>query len=92
MEWIMNIVDTILLHINKTVHKTTCANECCNNRCECKNEGGSSGEEVSVPTQSQEPEPKRIFTTKLEVRRLSQSSITPPPPPSLAGKTVSSTD
>ena len=46
MEWITNIVDRVLLHINKTVHETTCASECCNNRCECKNEGGSSGEEV----------------------------------------------
>ena len=56
-----------------------------------KNEGESSGEEVSIPTQHHEPEPNIIFTTKLEVRRLSQSYITPPPP-SLAGETVTSTD
>ena len=93
MEWITNIVDRVVLHINKTFHKTICASECCNNRCECKNEGESSGEEVSVPTQHREPESKIIFTTKLEVRRISQNSITPPPPPpSLAGETVISTD
>ena len=85
MDWISNIVDSVLRHINKTFHKTTCANECCKNRCECKHEGESSGEEVSVPTQHREPEAKIIFTTKLEVRLLSQSSISPPaPPPSLS--------
>ena len=36
MEWIPNIVDRVLLRINKTFHQTTCASECCNNRCECK--------------------------------------------------------
>ena len=84
MEWITNIVDRLLLHINKTVHKTICASECCNNRCGCKNEGESSGEDVSVPTQHREPETNIIFTTQLEARRLSQKSISPPaPPPSL---------
>ena len=39
MEWITNIVDIVLLHINKTFHKTICASECCNSTCECKNEG-----------------------------------------------------
>ena len=92
MEWITNIVDKVLLHINKTLHRNICASECCTNRCECKNEGESSGEEVSIPTQRREPESKIIFTTKLEIRRLSQSSIAPPPPPSLAGETVTSAD
>ena len=93
MEWITNIVDRVLQHINKTVHKSTCTSECCNNRCECTSEGESSGEEVAVPAQHREPESKIIFTTKLEVRGLSQSSITPPPPPpSLSGETVTSTD
>ena len=82
MDWISNIVDSVLRHINRTFHKTTCANECCSNRCECTNEGESSGEEVSVPTQhhAHEPESKIIFTTRLEVRRISQSSATPTPP------------
>ena len=80
MEWISNIVDRVLLHINKTVHKIICASECCDNRCECKNEGASSGEEVSVPTQHHKPESKKVFATRLEVRRISQSSFTPTPP------------
>ena len=80
MECVTTIVDRILQHINNTFHKTTCANECCSSRCECTNEGESSGEEVSVPTQHHEPESKPIFTTRLEVRRISQSSIIPPPP------------
>ena len=79
MEWITNIVDRVLLH-NKTFHKTICASECCNNGCRCQNQGESSGEEVSVPTQHHEPEAKLMFTTHLEVRRISQSSITPPTP------------
>ena len=85
MEWITNIADRILQHINKTFHKTASASECYNNRCERKNEGESSGEEVSVPTQHREPDTKIVFTTKLEVRRLSQNSINPPAPtPSLS--------
>ena len=54
MEWITNIVERILTQINMTFHKTTCASECCHNRCECKNEGESSGDDVAVPTQHQE--------------------------------------
>ena len=70
----------------KTFHRTTRANECCSNSYECTNEGesASSGEEVSVPQQHhrKEPESKIIFTNKLEVLRVSQSSAaTPPPPP-----------
>ena len=91
MEWITNIVDRVLLHINKTLQKATCASECCSNRCACRNEGESSSEEVSIPTQRHEPESKIIFTTKLEVRLLSQSSIAPPPP-SLPSETATSTD
>ena len=80
MDWISHMVDSVLRHINRTFHKTTCANEYCSNRCECTNGGESSGKEVSVPTQH-EPESKIIFTTRLEVRRISQSSATPLPPP-----------
>ena len=73
MEVITHIVDRVLLRINKTFHITTCAIECCNNRCECKNEGesASSGEEVSIPQQhhkhNQEPESKIIFSSRLEI-------------------------
>ena len=81
MDWISNIVESILRSINRTFHKTTCANECCNNRCECKNEGESSSDEVEVPTHHRDQETNIIFTTKLEVRRLSQTSVNPPPPP-----------
>ena len=65
MDWISNIVDSVLRHINRTFHRTTRANECCSNRCGCTNEDESSGEEVSIPTQHNvhEPEPKRVFTT-----------------------------
>ena len=80
MDWISNIIDSVLRHINRTFHKTICASECCSNRWKCTNEGESSGEEVSVPTQH-EPQSKIIFTTRLEVRRISQSSATPPQPP-----------
>ena len=80
MDWIRNGIDSVLRHINRTFHKTICASECCSNGCECTNEDESSGEEVSVPTQHHEPEPKMIFTTRLEFRRISQSSATPPPP------------
>ena len=44
MDWISNI-DSLLRHINRTYHRTTCASECCSNRCEC-NEVESSGEEI----------------------------------------------
>ena len=81
MDWINNIVDSILKSINRTFHKTTCTSECCNNRCKCKNEGESSSDEVEVPTHHRDQETSRIFTTKLEVRRLSQTSVNPPPPP-----------
>ena len=83
MDWISNIVDSVLRHINRKFHRITCAGECCSNRCECTNEGESSGEEASVPTQrhGHEPASKIIFTTRLEVLRSSQSSATPPPPP-----------
>ena len=80
MDWISNIVDSIVRSINRRFHKTTCASECCYNRCECKNEGESSGEDVAVPTQHQEAESNIIFSSKLEIRRLSQTSINPPPP------------
>jgi hypothetical protein len=82
MEWITNIVDRVFVHINKTFQKTTCASECCTNRCECKNEGESSGEEVEVPAHHRDQETKIIFTTKLEFKRLSQNGINPSPPPS----------
>ena len=82
MEWMSNIVNNVLQHLHKTFHRTTCASECCNNRCECTNEGesASSGEEVSIPPQhhGHQPDSKRIFTSRLEVRRVSQSSATPP--------------
>ena len=61
MEWITNIVARVLTHINKTFHETTCASECCHTRCEFKNEGESSGEDVAVPIQHQEAESKIIF-------------------------------
>ena len=91
IEWITHIVDRVVAHIDKIFHKTTCASECCNNRCECKNERGSSGEEVEVPTHHRDQETKLIFTTKLEVRRLSQNSINPSPP-SLDSETATSTE
>ena len=89
MDIISDTVGNVLPYVNRTFHRTTCANECCNNKCECTNEGESSpGEEVvSIPPQhEQEPESKIIFTSRLEVRRLSQSSATndhhdPHPPP-----------
>ena len=83
MGWISNIIDSVLRHINRTFHRTTCASECYSNRCECTNEGESASEEVSIPPQPQGPEPDSniIFTSRFEVRRLGQSSATPPPPP-----------
>ena len=80
MERISNLVDSTIKNINITFHKTTCSSECCNNRCECQNEGESSSDEVEVPTHHRDQETRIILTTKLEVRRLSQTSINPPPP------------
>ena len=81
MELIIDIVGNVLLYVNRTFRRTTCAGECCNDRCECTNEGASSsgdGEEVvSIPQQhEQEPESTITFTSTLEVRQLSQSSTT----------------
>ena len=61
MDWINNIVDSVLRTINRTLHRTTCANACCSNRCECTNEGGSSGEEISATSHhhGHEPESKK---------------------------------
>ena len=81
MNWVSNIIDSVLKSINRTFHKATCSSECSNNRCECKNEGESSDEEVTVPTHHCDQETKRRFSTKLEVRRRSQTSVNPPPPP-----------
>ena len=86
MDWISNIVDSVLKSINRTFHKTTCSSECCNHRDDCQNEGESSSDEIEVPTHRRDQETRTIFTTKLEVRRLSQTSINPPPP-SLASET-----
>ena len=96
MEWVTNIVDRVLLHIKKHFKKLLVPMNVAITDVDAKTKvNQSSGEEVSVPMQHHEPESKRIFTTKLEVRRLSQSSAThppPPPPSSLAGEYVTSID
>ena len=57
MDFISDIVGSILLYVNRTVHRLDCASECCNNRSECINEVESSSEEVSAPPQyEQDPE------------------------------------
>ena len=59
MEWISNKLNSVLLHLNRTFHRTTCASECCSNRCECTNEGESSGEEIPATSHHHGHEPNQ---------------------------------
>ena len=74
IDYTIQLFRDLFFNIDRTIHRTSCASECCHNSCECMHEGEPSSEIMSAASRhEQEQESNIVFTSRLEVRRLSQS-------------------